>query len=59
LSLKDLDLAEYQDIHSAFTEDVYEVFDFSRSVEARDTEGGTAPDTVRVQIERAREFLNQ
>ncbi|NIO72192.1 MAG: argininosuccinate lyase [Anaerolineae bacterium] len=56
-SLKDLDLADYQAIHPAFTEDVYEVFDFRRSVEARDTEGGTAPDAVRAQIERAEALL--
>jgi argininosuccinate lyase len=36
---------------------VYEVFDFQRSVEARDTEGGTAPDVVRVQIQRARKHF--
>ncbi len=55
--LKSLSLAEYQAIHPAFTADVYEVFDFRRSVEARDTEGGTAPKAVRAQIERAREHL--
>ena len=52
--LKALDLAEYQAIHPAFAGDVYEVFDFRRSVEARETEGGTAPVAVRVQIERAK-----
>jgi len=57
--LKGLDLAEYQAIHPAFAEDVYAVLDFWRSVEARDTEGGTATAAVRVQIERARELLNQ
>jgi len=57
--LKELDLVEYQMIHPAFTGDVYEVFNFRLSVEARDTEGGTAPKAVRVQIERARELLAQ
>jgi len=57
--LKGLDLAEYQAIHPAFAGDVYEVFDFQRSVEARDTEGGTAPTAVRVQIKRARRLLAQ
>jgi argininosuccinate lyase len=52
--LKELGLGEYQAIHPAFAEDVYDVFDFRRSVEARDTEGGTAADAVRVQIKRAR-----
>ena len=59
VSLEDLDLAEYQDLHPAFAEDVYAVFDFRRSVEARDVEGGTAPDAVRAQIEWARALLNQ
>lgn len=57
VSLKDLPLAEYRAVHSAFDEDVYEVFDFTRSVAARDVEGGTAPPAVRVQIERARTLL--
>jgi len=57
VSLRDLALAEYQSIHPAFTEDVYDVFDFQRSVEARDTEGGTAPRAVRAQIEQAQALL--
>ncbi|MDY6878450.1 MAG: argininosuccinate lyase [Chloroflexota bacterium] len=58
VSLKALGLTEYQAIHPAFAEDVYEVFDFQRSVEARGAEGGTAPAAVRVQIERARRLMN-
>ncbi|MFB0538350.1 MAG: argininosuccinate lyase [Anaerolineae bacterium] len=57
--LKALGLADYQAIHPAFAEDVYEVFDFQRSVEARDTEGGTAPSAVRTQIKRAKVLLAQ
>ncbi|MDY7040727.1 MAG: argininosuccinate lyase [Chloroflexota bacterium] len=56
VSLKGLELAEYRAIHSDFDENVYEVFDFRRSVEARDAEGGTAPAAVRAQIERARQI---
>ena len=52
-----LTLADYQAIHPAFAEDVYEVFDFCRSVEARDVEGGTASTAVRVQIERAKQII--
>jgi argininosuccinate lyase len=59
VSLKELPLAEYQDIHLAFDEDVYAVLDFWRSVEARDAEGGTAPDAVCAQIEQARALLNR
>jgi len=57
--LKELALAEYQAIHPAFAGDLYAVFDFQRSVEARDAEGGTAPMAVRTQIERARALLNR
>jgi argininosuccinate lyase len=57
VSLKELGLDEYQAIHPAFTEDVYEALSFQRSVEARATEGGTAPSTVRAQIEQAKGLL--
>jgi argininosuccinate lyase len=57
VSLKDLELVEYERIHPAFAEDVYQVLDFQRSVAARDTEGGTAPTAVRAQIEQARGLL--
>jgi argininosuccinate lyase len=52
-----LTLDDYRAIHPAFAEDVYQVFDFRRSVEARDVRGGTASTAVRAQIERARELL--
>jgi len=55
--LKRLDLSEYQAIHPLFAEDVYAVFDFWRSIEARDVEGGTASVAVRAQIERAKAHL--
>jgi argininosuccinate lyase len=57
VSLKELNLDEYQSIHPAFAEDVYKALSFERSVEARDTEGGTAPNAVRAQIERAKALL--
>ena len=53
LSLKNLDLADYESIHPAFAQDVYGVLDFQRSVEARDAIGGTAPAAVRAQIKQA------
>ncbi len=59
VGLAKLTIADYQAIHPAFAEDMSTVFDFQRSVEARDTEGGTAPTAVRTQIERARELLAQ
>jgi argininosuccinate lyase len=57
--LKGLSMAEFQAIHPAFAGDVYVVLDFQRSVEARDTEGGTAPNAVRAQIEKAKALLTR
>jgi argininosuccinate lyase len=57
--LRDLNLAEYQAIHPAFAADLYEVFDFERSVAARAVEGGTAPAAVRLQLERAQALLDR
>jgi argininosuccinate lyase len=58
-TLRDLSLTEYQSIHQAFGEDVYDVFDCQRSIEARDSEGGTAPAALGIQLVRAKEKLKQ
>lgn len=58
LSLKVLPPTEYQAIHPAFGEDVYTVFDFHRSIEARNVAGGTATEAVREQIGRAKRLIN-
>ena len=65
--LHELPLAEFQAITSAtlstsseaFESDLYAVFDHRRSVEARDSYGGTATAAVRQQIERARSVLGE
>ncbi|MDH7486434.1 MAG: argininosuccinate lyase [Anaerolineae bacterium] len=65
LPLRELPLAEFQAITSAtlstsseaFDEDLYAVFDHRRSVEMRDSYGGTATTAVRQQIEQARAVL--
>jgi len=57
IGLKKLELAEYQAIHPAFAEDVYEALSFQRSVEARDTEGGTATEAVREQIANGKSLI--
>jgi argininosuccinate lyase len=59
VSLKEFELRAYQAIHPAFAGDVYEVFHFDRSVEARAVEGGTAPAAVQVQISRAQERMRE
>jgi argininosuccinate lyase len=53
VALSDLDLVEFQAISSAFDQDLFQVFDHWRSVEAKDSRGGTAAAEVRRQIERA------
>ena len=57
LPLRELPLAKFQAISDAFESDLYAVFDHRRSVEARDSYGGTATAAVRQQIERARTVL--
>jgi argininosuccinate lyase len=57
VTLQGLELGEYQAIDPAFGSDLYQVFDFQRSVEARASQGGTAPSAVRSQISRARALL--
>jgi argininosuccinate lyase len=55
--LDKLELDEYRSIDAQFGPDVYEIFDFQRSVERRNVEGGTAPEAVTEQIRQARERL--
>jgi len=59
VSLNELNLSTYQAISLAFAEDVHEVFDFQRSVEARTAEGGTSTSAVRAQIEGARTEISR
>lgn len=55
--LRELSLADFQAEQPAFDADVFETFDFTRSVEARDVIGGTAPAAVQSQIAKARARL--
>ncbi len=52
-----LPLRAFQKVHSAFEEDVFRVFSFEASVEARNVPGGTAREAVRIQLEQARQAL--
>ena len=54
-----LDLEALLGVSGYFGEDVATVFDFGRSVEQRDSFGGTAPSAVKQQIERAKARLEQ
>jgi argininosuccinate lyase len=55
--LQELPLDEFREVAEEFGEDVYQVFDFRRSVEARASYGGTATQAVRQQLARAKERL--
>ncbi|MCS7282844.1 MAG: argininosuccinate lyase [Anaerolineae bacterium] len=58
VSLRALPLEEYRAISPVFGPDLYEVFDHSRSVEARQSEGGTALEALREQLAQARRRLS-
>ena len=59
IPLNELALEAYRSIHPAFEEDVYQVFDLRRSVAARASRGGTAPQSVETQLGRAKEILDE
>jgi argininosuccinate lyase len=52
--LRDLPLERWQQLHPAFEADIYEAIHPRQVVAARRSEGGTAFDQVRLQLERAR-----
>jgi argininosuccinate lyase len=56
--MSQLPLNELTSISEVFGEDVAEVFNFARSVKQRKSFGGTAPESVRAQIARAKAQLN-
>ena len=53
----ELPLETFQEAHAAFGSDVLEVFDWERSVEAREAPGGTARKAVLKQIMAAETCL--
>ena len=53
VSVDQLALAAFQEVHDAFSSDVLDVFSWDRSVEARQAPGGTARAAVMAQIEAA------
>lgn len=59
VALSQLKYEEFTAISPLFGADVFEVFDFQRSVAQRNIVGGTAPEAVRQQLERAKAILHQ
>ncbi len=56
--LKQLSLDEFKKFSPAFEDDVFEIFDFRKSVERKKTCGSTNPEFVRKQIERAKKIIS-
>jgi argininosuccinate lyase len=57
--LKDLTLEEWQSLHPAFENDIYEAIAPARVVSARNSYGGTGFDQVRQALDRARAHLSE
>lgn len=57
--LDELDLEALQSVHEAITADVFSVLSVDASVKSRSSYGGTAPESVRQQIEYWNERLNK
>ena len=55
-SLSDLTVADLKTIHPLFADDVVLVWDFNRSAEMRDTEGGASKRSVIEQIEKMKKY---
>ena len=55
--LSDLSVADLQGIHPLFADDVVAVWDFQRSAEMRDTEGGASKRSVLEQVAKLRSYL--
>ncbi len=56
-ALVELDLAAMQKICPAITDDVFTVLSERHALDARNSYGGTSPKQVRIQLARAREYL--
>lgn len=48
--ISDLSFEDFKSLHSAFTEDIFQVFNFEASVERREAIGGTSKKMVDRQI---------
>lgn len=55
--LSNLSLEEYRKFSPSFDEDVYEVFDYLKSVNSHDVDGGTALNRIKDELERIEEEL--
>jgi len=58
VKLTELPLAEWQAIHPAFGDDLFQVFDPERALARRAASGGTAPEAVREQLNLAKKVIS-
>ena len=59
VSISQLTLNDFKEISPLFEEDISEVFNFERSVEQRDTYGGTSSSSVLAQIASIEELVSK
>ncbi|WP_225744557.1 argininosuccinate lyase [Marinilactibacillus sp. Marseille-P9653] len=57
-TLEEVSLEQYQVLHPAFEEDLYEAIDLDECVNKRNLEGGPAPEAVKEQINRLKKQLH-
>eukprot|EP00195_Chlamydomonas_chlamydogama_P005529 CAMPEP_0202894386 /NCGR_PEP_ID=MMETSP1392-20130828/3805_1 /ASSEMBLY_ACC=CAM_ASM_000868 /TAXON_ID=225041 /ORGANISM="Chlamydomonas chlamydogama, Strain SAG 11-48b" /LENGTH=478 /DNA_ID=CAMNT_0049579073 /DNA_START=213 /DNA_END=1649 /DNA_ORIENTATION=- len=57
-ALSDLSVKDLQSIHPLFADDVVQVWDFNRSAEMRDTEGGASKRSVMEQVDKMRKYID-
>ncbi|ORX80147.1 argininosuccinate lyase [Anaeromyces robustus] len=58
VGMNELKLEDFQNLHELFTEDVYDIFKYEKSVENRNAIGGTSRKTVEAQIALLEKWLN-
>ncbi len=59
LSLREVPLDDFRSLHSAFTEELYAVFDFDYAVNAKTSIGGTSLAAVQAQLAAAEQLVNR
>ena len=57
VSLNKLSFENLKQLHGAFEPDVAQVWDYERSVESRNTYGGTSSNGVKTQIDELRQWV--
>lgn len=58
LSLHELPVEDFKTLHSSFDNDVVDVWCYEKSIEIRETVGGTSKSSVQVQIDKLKSWLH-